>query len=278
MFEDLNDVHRRPAPFEIETAIDLWTDEHVSARMLALHLDGANDVASRRTESIEAAAGWIAGRFGLSGGGRVADFGCGPGLYASRLARRGARVTGIDVSARSLAHAREQAAREGLAIDYVCADYLAFASNQRFDLVCLIMYDFCALGPVRRRALLDVFATHLAPGGAVVLDVYSLPAFDARMEDASHAPGLMEGFWSPRPYFGFRNTFKYEREKVALDKFTIVEASRTRVFYNWLQYFSVESLSAELGERGFAVEEVLGDVAGAPYDSAAGEFAIVARR
>ncbi len=43
---------------------------------------------------------------GLGPGSRVLDLGCGPGLYAVRLARRGVRVLGVDASARSLAHAR----------------------------------------------------------------------------------------------------------------------------------------------------------------------------
>ena len=39
----------------------------------------------------------------------IADFGCGPGLYAQRLARAGLNVTGIDFSANSLQYAREVA-------------------------------------------------------------------------------------------------------------------------------------------------------------------------
>ncbi len=44
----------------------------------------------------------------------IADFGCGPGLYATRLAQRQATVTGIDFSKRSIQYAQEVATREGL--------------------------------------------------------------------------------------------------------------------------------------------------------------------
>jgi hypothetical protein len=43
-------------------------------------------------------------------------------------------------------------------------------------------------------------------------------------------------------------------------------------------YFGVDTLTAELEGRGFVVEEILGDVAGAGLDPAAHEFAAVARR
>ena len=111
-----------------------------------------------------------------------------------------------------------------------------------------------------------------------MFDVYSLHAFDAREEHATYAHNLLDGFWSYESYFGFLNTFKYRAENVVLDKYTIVEEKRVRVIYNWLQYFSVETLSAELEDRGFVVNDVLGDVAGATVDPEADEFAIVARR
>ncbi|MHC4681968.1 MAG: class I SAM-dependent methyltransferase, partial [Planctomycetota bacterium] len=82
----------------------------------------------------------------------------------------------------------------------------------------------------------------------------------------------------PNKYYGFLNTFKYESEKVVLDKYTIIEASRTRTVYNWLQYFSPEALERESVECGFAVEKLYSDVAGSPFDSESKEFAVVAKK
>ncbi len=278
MYLQLQEINRRPAPFELYTAAELWTDEHTSSRMLNHHLNGSNDVSSRKTEFIEKCVAWIVRRFGLAEKKSVCDFGCGPGLYAERLAASGADITGVDFSERSLRYARERAQSAGMAIDYVCANYLHFESEKRFDLITLIMCDFCALSPDQRRALLDKFRAHLKPGGAILLDVYSLRAFDAREESAKYAHNLLDGFWSSAPYFGFLNTFKYTAENVLLDKYTIVEEQRVRAIYNWLQYFTVETLSAEVEDRGFVVDDVLGDVAGATLDPEAHEFAIVARR
>ncbi len=275
LYSDLEWINDRPQPFECYTAKELWTNEHTSQRMLAFHLDGDVDVSSRRLEFIDASVGWMADRFNLAKGSRVIDFGCGPGLYTSRLAKLGAAVSGVDFSPRSISHARKQAEQDGLDIAYHEADYLDFQPDGQFDLVTLIMCDFCALSPMQRSTLLEKFARLLSPVGRVVLDVYSINAFQQREESSRYEKNLLDGFWSPQPYFGFLNTFKYEAEKVILDKYTIVGPESIRQIYNWLQYFSVEMLESELKSTPFEIEEILGDVAGGPFGPQLSEFAVV---
>ncbi len=142
----------------------------------------------------------------------------------------------------------------------------------------MIMCDFCALSPDQRRTMLEKFNSLLKPDGSVLLDVYSLKAFDQREEAATYEKNQLHSFWSPNEYYGFLNTFKYEAEKVVLDKYTLVEASRTRTVYNWLQHFSPEMVDEEFSACGFTIEKIYSDVAGTPFDSASTEFAIVARR
>ena len=217
-------------------------------------------------------------RFSLDSGRRVADFGCGPGLYTNRLAAAGARVIGIDFSERSIRHARQTAEEQGLSVEHFHADYLKYETHERFDLITMIMCDFCALSPDQRRSLLAKFHSILQPGGSVLLDVYSLSAFAKRKETSEYALGLLDGLWSAEPYFGFLNTFRYEPEKVVLDKYTIIEEARTRVVYNWLQYFDSEALGKEFESCGFVVDEFLSDVAGSPFDQESPEFAIIAKK
>ena len=117
MFEDLEKINTRPEPFESYTACDLWTDEHTSEQMLSFHINGDIDISSRNTVFIDRSVEWIATRFSIRAGAKIADFGCGPGLYATKLAQRGADVTGIDFSKRSIQHAQQVADREGLSIN-----------------------------------------------------------------------------------------------------------------------------------------------------------------
>jgi cyclopropane fatty-acyl-phospholipid synthase-like methyltransferase len=278
MFTQLEQINSRPEPFEFYTAADLWTDEHTSEQMLAYHLNTDIDVSSRRSEFINRSVGWIASHFSIDTGSRIADFGCGPGLYASRLAKLGADVAGIDFSKRSIEHARGMMAQSGLPIEYVNQDYLEFETEDRFELILMIMCDFCALSPSQRRLMLTKFHSLLLTGGAVLLDAYSLNTYKQRDEDSSYGVNLLDGFWSAEKYYGFLNTFKYDDAKVILDKYTIVESERTRTVYNWLQYFSTESLWNEFEEAGFTKREFYTDVAGTPFDETASEFAVVGKK
>ncbi|MEE4311827.1 MAG: methyltransferase domain-containing protein, partial [candidate division KSB1 bacterium] len=224
MFEELERINHRPEPFQFYTAKELWTDEHTSKQMLSFHLNEAIDVSSRNAKFIERSVKWIASEFNIGRGFRIADFGCGPGLYAASLAKRGATVTGIDFSSRSIEYAKEVAVREQLNISYVNQNYLEFDTEDRFDLVLMIMCDFCALSPAQRRGILKKFHKILKPNGSVLLDVYSLSAFEQRQEVAAYELNQLNGFWSPNRYYGFLNTFVYDEEKVVLDKYTIIEA------------------------------------------------------
>ena len=278
MFDQLEAIYHRPRPFEFYTADELWTDGHTSAQMQAYHINEEVDLASRSGAFIDRSVEWLVSQLGVGRGTKIADFGCGPGLYATRLARRGADVTGIDFSKRSIDHARKMAAAEGLSIRYINESYLELQLKDRFDLVMMIMCDFCALSPKQGRTMLRKFHALLAPGGALLFDVYSLAAFAGRKELANCEIDLLEGFWSPHRYYGFLNTFTYDEEKVTLDKYTIVEEARTRTIYNWLQFFSPETLEHELNDCGLDVEKRYADVAGSKYNPEHTEFAVVARK
>ena len=278
MFEQLEEINTRPKPFEFYTAADLWADEYTSSQMLAYHLNTEIDVSSRRGEFIDRSVEWIASHFNVGTGTKIADFGCGPGLYATRLAKREGSVTGIDFSQNSIEYARNMAAEGQLSIEYVNQNYLDYETDNRFDLILMIMCDFCALGPAQRQQMLAKFHKLLLPGGAVLLDVYSLNAFSQREEAASYELNQLHGLWSANKYYGFLNTFKYEAEKVVLDKYTLVENDRMRTVYNWLQYFEPGELKREFAESGLTVTETYADVAGSRYDPDADELAIVARK
>ncbi len=278
MFSELQEITERPAVFSKTTIADLWTDPHTSKQMLRHHLDGSVAISSATTEFIEAAVGWIMETFRLDSGSRVLDLGCGPGLYTIHLARAGVEVTGVDFSSRSIAYARDAAAKEGLAIDYVNDDYLAWETNERFDLVAMIMRDYCAIGPDQRRRLLGKIAGMLEPEGAFLFDVDSAIALEGRSESVSCTSSPDGGFWSPDPYFEFVSRFVYPGDAATLDKHTIVESKRTRTIFNWIQYFTPESLASELSESGLRAESVLGDVTGRPFEPESPQFAVVARR
>ncbi len=278
MFKELKEINSRPTPFQFYTADGLWTNPYTAEQMLAYHLNESIDVSSRNKGFIDRSVAWIVSRFGVDTNTAIADFGCGPGLYTTRLAEQGAMVTGIDFSGNSLNYAGKVAAEKALKIEYVQANYLKFQTADRYDLIIMIMCDFCALSPEQRKVMLSKFKSLLKPGGCVLLDVYSLNTFDEKEESATDELNQLNGFWSPEDYYGFVNTFKYEREKILLDKYTIIEASRTHVVYNWLQCYSKESLVDEFEANGFEVENIYSDAAGKTFSPDSDEIALVSKK
>ena len=278
LYQALERINERPDAYSRYTADALWSSPDISEMMLRYHLDGEVDLASRRIEFIEASFAWITRTFELGPGKRLIDLGCGPGLYANRLARTGTSVTGVDFSPRSIEYARAQAKQDGLDIDYRLGDYLELDIEPGYDLATMIMCDYCALSPEQRGRLLRRVGELLAPDGAFLFDVYSLAYFETWEEMAAYGADMMDGFWSAQPYYGFQNTFKYEDAKVVLEKYRIVEADRSTDYYNWFQHFSVESLTAEVEAAGLRIDEVYGDVAGEPFEPSLPEFAVVVRK
>ena len=278
MFKELEKINSRPEPFQFYTADVLWTDNHISKKMLESHLNEDFEVSIQNREFINHSVDWIANHFGMDKSTRVADFGCGMGSYATRLAEKGADVTGIDFSETFIQHAKEVAKQKGLVINYVQQNYLEFETEERFDLITLLLCDFCALSPSQRKTILKKFYKFLKPDGSVLIDVYSMNAFNQREETETYEHSPLNGFWSPENYYCFQNIFKYDEEKVILDKYTIIEEKRTRIVYNWLQYYSEDSLRREFEENGFTVEGFYSDVTGTPISPESLEIVIVAKK
>ncbi len=278
MFKELEKINSRPAPFQFYTADSLWTDNHTSKKMLESHLNEDFEVSIQNREFINNSVDWIINHFGLNQNKRIADFGCGMGAYATRLAEKGAIVTGIDFSERFIQHAKDTAKQKGLAINYVQQNYLEFETEERFDLITLLLCDFCTLNPSQRKTMLEKFYKFLKPGGSALIDVYSLNAFNQREETETYEHSRLDGFWSPENYYCLQNIFKYDEEKVVLDKYTIIDEKRTRIIYNWLQYYSEDSLRKELEESGFEVEGFYSDLTGTTISPKSLEIVIVAKK
>jgi 2-polyprenyl-6-hydroxyphenyl methylase/3-demethylubiquinone-9 3-methyltransferase len=99
-------------------------------------------------------------------GALVLDVGCGGGLLAEALARRGATVTGMDLAPAMIQTARLHAAESGLSIDYRVQDAgeLATQSPHAFDVVtCMEMLEHVA-DPA---GFLKVLGQLVRPGGAL---------------------------------------------------------------------------------------------------------------
>lgn len=77
-------------------------------------------------------------------GKKVLDVGCGGGILSESMARRGAKVSGIDMADKSLQVAQLHALEAGVTVDYRCiaVEALAEETPQSFDVVtCMEMLE-----------------------------------------------------------------------------------------------------------------------------------------
>lgn len=133
--------------------LDWWNPTHSLLRNVGFKLDYFHE------------------RIGPLAGRRVLDVGCGGGLVAEELARRGAQVTGIDVSEHALRTARAHAAAGGLSILYqrAPAEALPFADGAFDAVVCADCLEHVE-APDR---VVAEAARVLAPGGVFCFDTFN---------------------------------------------------------------------------------------------------------
>jgi ubiquinone/menaquinone biosynthesis C-methylase UbiE len=104
-------------------------------------------------------------------GMRLLDVGCGSGYFAREMARRGARVTGVDISPRMIEHARRVEQVEPLGVEYHVADAAEIASlfaPESFDIAtsCVALQDMPSV-PGALRSIRSV----VRPGGRLVASI-----------------------------------------------------------------------------------------------------------
>jgi SAM-dependent methyltransferase len=108
----------------------------------------------------------------LEPGARVLDVACGHARHSLELARRGMRVTGTDLSPRSLAVARETADAEGLDVELRELDMRELEYDGEFDAALSIFTSFGYFqAEEENQWVLVCVARALRPGGAFLIDV-----------------------------------------------------------------------------------------------------------
>jgi 2-polyprenyl-3-methyl-5-hydroxy-6-metoxy-1,4-benzoquinol methylase len=105
--------------------------------------------------------------FQVNSGESVLDIGCGSGVFADALARRGAKVLGIDANVDAIDYATRTFGREGLSFRRGLLDELELPSASFDKVVCLEIVEHVYLNQVRQ--LLDTLVRVLEPGGQLLI-------------------------------------------------------------------------------------------------------------
>jgi SAM-dependent methyltransferase len=273
----LIDLQHRPEPFTPGEPL-FWDDPHISSQMLQFHLDPNIEAASRSPETIDRSVIWLMDALSLKAGDSVLDLGCGPGLYAYRLARAGLQVTGVDYSRGSVEYASGYANANHLDITYRYENYLDLQDENQYDAALLIYGDFCPLSPEQRSRLLRNVHRALKPHGKFVLDV-STREHRKKHGNRNGWRALETGFWKPGTHLVLEEGFDYPKQSIWLDQAITVEADgKVTVYRNWFQDYTPETIRAELEQNHFAVEGLWGDLTGSPYMPESEWIGVLAQR
>lgn len=206
----------------------------------------------------------IESALGLRGGERVLDQCCGAGSLALALARKGHAVTGVDISSAFIERARADAAAQGLAAEFACAD----ATRWTAPVPCDAGFNWgtgfgCAADDRVNRAMLERAAGSLRPGARFALDYYNVAGVLA----------------------GFREHFAYERDldgrSVRVERRSVLDLGRGLLHQDWsfhdrgrvtamprttTRLYLPAELAGLLAAAGFVVEGCLGGYDGRPLD------------
>lgn len=263
MFKNLTEFLATPKLYAPSSA-PFWDDEHVSKGMLAAHLDPDRDAASRNHMFIDQSVEWISRILPPTENPRLLDLGCGPGLYAERFCQKGYQVTGVDLSKRSIDHARESASKQGLEIAYINQNYLELSLRDAFDIVVLIYCDYGCISDRNREKILANAFRALKPTGHLILDVFT-PLQHRGKSESETWRYEQEGFWKAEPHLCLESFHRYDDSNTFLDRYIVVTDKGVDCYNIWDHTFEVEDLISELNGAGFVDVDTYGNVAGTAY-------------
>ena len=250
----LSDLVTREAPKPWAGRSKLpWNDPGFSRRMLREHLSQQHDRASRRLDTIDRQVGWIHRTLLRGESGHVLDLGCGPGLYTSRLAMLGHTCVGLDFSPASIARARSEAERQGLACDYRLQDLRDGDFGSGFQGALFIFGELNTFSPREAQTLVSAAHRALAPSGFLILEVHT----EAFVQEMGGRPPtwytMQRGLFSDRPHLVLCECRWHPQARATTERFFVIDAETNGVtsFDSTTQAYSNDEYVALLREGGF---------------------------
>lgn len=188
---------------------------------------------------------------------RILDLPCGFGRHAVELARRGFRVTGVDISPALLAQARRAAAAAGVEVEFGRGDMRRLAFRGRFDAVLNLFTSFGYFGDAGDARVLGNFHQALRPAGRLLLHVVHR---DWLLRHYQPQPGAVRmGSYAviETRNFDFATSIVTTEWTARRGRRLWREQSRIRVY-------SCHELLAMLNAAGFSRVQCFGSLAGGP--------------
>ncbi|MBI5419535.1 MAG: methyltransferase domain-containing protein [Deltaproteobacteria bacterium] len=196
----------------------------------------------------------------LPPGSAIEDLGCGRGRHAIPMARRGHKVTGVDISENMLRLARCRAEKEGVQVEWVREDMRTFCRPRAFNLCLSLFTSFGYFSDEENRKVLDNVAKSLKEGGALLLDLRNAGKGLSRLEDGDKTMEVPTG--------NLRMSVRFDpRTMRARAEHTLVRPDGIRISSTFdVRIYSMEELREMLLKAGMRVKDFYGSLSGDPFD------------
>ena len=200
----------------------------------------------------------------------ILDLACGYGRHANRLAVKGHRVTGIDLTAGFLEIARKDARARGVQVRYQQGDMRHLDFQGAFDAVLLLFTAFGYFSDEQNFLVLEKVVRALRPGGLFVFDV---PNRDV----------ILKGFL---PYIVMEKNDDLMIDRNQFDSLTGRMYNRRIVIRDgvrkdkpfFIRVYNPSEITAMLERAGMEVIKLLGDYDGQAVSAESRRMVIVARK
>jgi cyclopropane fatty-acyl-phospholipid synthase-like methyltransferase len=205
-------------------------------------------------------------------GSRVLDVPCGSGRHALELARRGYRVTGLDVSAEAIGFARAAARAERLDLDLRVGDMADVPDDLWVDLVIHMGNSFGYLEHAGTQRFLAAVAGIVAPGGALVVDTAFVAESLLPHLQLEEEPMTLDGIEA-------ESVNEYDAAGSRwITHFTFRRGAEVHRGTSVQHVHTAAEIVRMVRAAGFAAADLYADPAGTPYRYGAGRLLLVARR
>lgn len=204
-------------------------------------------------------------------GAKVLDLCCGVGRHSLELARRGFKVTGVDITPHYVREARQKAKKARLNIEFIKDDMRRFRRSNTYDAVINLFGSFGYFEDQRDdyRVAKNAYGS-LKKNRAFIIDLMGKE--------------VLARIFQKRDWYKVDNTIVLEERKTDKDwkriesRWIILRDKGKKEFTISLRLYSAVEMITLLKSVGFRKIDVYGDLTGAPYDQTAKRLVVVAHK
>jgi ubiquinone/menaquinone biosynthesis C-methylase UbiE len=209
---------------------------------------------------------------------KILDICCGPGFYASRLAKLGHTCNGIDYSPASIEYAISTASLEKLTCTYTRSDIRQAEFPSGMGLVMLIYGEFNVFRPSDSALLLDKSWQALESGGILLLEPHPFGVMKRLGETRSSWYSSSGGLFSENPHIVLKEYFWDEQTNTATIRYYVLDVQSGEItpYAQSMQAYSDDEYRTLLASHGFEDIQILPGLLG--LDSPPDLIAIVASK